>query len=218
MKKLLLILALLIGVSSVTFAQYDRQLEKKTAKMYKAKLKEYKNDGWKLNSNTKTLDVLLLQHYKALDEVDKSGNLVNSEIVGNTTDCKNVSVCRAVAENNAANAYANASGSYIKGRANSEASFASAEDESRELEKFYAAYERLISTEIKKGVMRESFSLIRYNPSSGKNEYMSVFLINEDRAGQARIRACEQAIKESQLNQQWAGQISNYVNEKFQVE
>ena len=40
-----------MGVSNMAFCQ-NKQLEKQRSKMYKAKIKEYKKEGWKLDSSS----------------------------------------------------------------------------------------------------------------------------------------------------------------------
>lgn len=218
MKRLLLILALIIGVVSTGYAQNAKKLEKAQSKMYKVKMKEYKKEGWKLDSQSKTLEVALLEHYDKLAEKDKDGNQLYYEIVGNVNDCKSTNVCRRVANNNALVDYAERASGYVKGRVTSETSFAGTEDDTKELDSYYSAFERIVGAEIKKGVMRESYSIIRYNPSTGKNEYKMFFLVSEDKAALARIRAHEQAMQESKLSQERGKQISTFVNEPFNPE
>ena len=56
---------LLLSITNITCAQ-NKQLKKQYSKMYKVKIKEYKKEGWKLDSSSKTLEVALLEHYKKL--------------------------------------------------------------------------------------------------------------------------------------------------------
>ena len=85
------------------------------SKMYKVKIKEYKKEGWKLDSSSKTLEVALLEHYKKL----KDSNY--QEIVGITSNCRSINICRQAAYNNAIITYANFAVSTIKGRIISDA-------------------------------------------------------------------------------------------------
>lgn len=157
-----------MGVSSMAFCQ-NKQLEKQRSKMYKAKIKEYKKEGWKLDSSSKTIEVVLLEHYEKLKDEN------NQEIVGTTSNCRSVNVCRQVAYNNAITTYASLAASYVKGRTVSDVNLNSSDkDDTAEFDKFYAAYERVIGSEIKNGVLKESYSIKR--KKGDINEYQIVFL------------------------------------------
>jgi hypothetical protein len=80
-----------------------------------------------------------------------------------------------------------------------------------EFEKMYAAYERLVAKEIK-GEMKETFSVIRDN-GDGTFEMQSFFIVDENAASAARIRAIESAAKESTVAQKYAQKISDFVKE-----
>ena len=205
MKNLFLFLAILMGVSSMAFCQ-NKQLEKQRSKMYKAKIKEYKKEGWKLDSSSKTIEVVLLEHYEKLKDEN------NQEIVGTTSNCRSVNVCRQVAYKNAITTYASLAASYVKGRTASDVNLNSSDkDDTAEFDKFYAAYERVIGSEIKNGVLKESYSIKR--KKGDINEYQIVFFVNEDKALLARKKAMQRALEESQLAQKYANEISKFVNE-----
>jgi hypothetical protein len=89
-------------------------------------------------------------------------------------------------------------------------------DTNAEFDHFYAAYERLVEKEIK-GEMTESYSVIR---DLGKDEYemQSYFIVNEDAASKARIRAMENALRESEAAQKYAQKVSDFVREGFKQE
>lgn len=213
MKKLAVLLILVFGVASLGYAQDNsKQLAKAQSKMYKVKMKEYKKEGWKIDSPTKTLEVALLEHSIMLSKKDNNGNPLYYELVGNCTDCKQINVCRRVAESNAIVDYANRASGYIQGRVASETDFVGTENNSKELDDYYAAYERIVGAEIQKGVIRESFSL-RKETSSGKNEYKIVFLLNEETAAQVREEANKRALQESKLGQDRSRAISKFVQE-----
>ncbi len=86
-------------------------------------------------------------------------------------------------------------------------------DTDKEFENFYAAYERLVEKEIR-GEMKQSFSLIRTN-ADGTFEVQSFYIISEDAASKARIRAFENATKESEAAQKHADKISEFVRAGF---
>lgn len=96
-----------------------------------------------------------------------------------------------------------------------------ADDVSAEFDHFYAAYESLVEKEIK-GEMIESFSVIR---ETGKEkvtgapiyEMQIFYIVDEDAAVTARIRAFENAMRESAAAQKHAEMVSKFINEGFEV-
>ena len=65
--------------------------------------------------------------------------------------------------------------------------------------------------------MQESFSVIKDN-KDGTYSMQTFFIINEDAAGKARIRAMENAMKESEAAQKYAKKVSDFVREGFEAE
>ena len=120
-----------------------------------------------------------------------------------------------MAINNACLTYAQSAGSYIKGRVMSDMA-GDGVDVEGEMDNFYAAYERLVEKEIR-GEMDESYSIIREN-GDGTFEMQTYFIVNESAASKARIRAMEEAAKESAAAQKYATQISEFVKEGFETE
>ena len=205
MKQLLLCLMLSVMGQNVVVAQ-NKVLEKAMKKEYKAKMKEYKKEGWKITASSHTLEVELLQHYEKL----KAEN--TTELVGAVSNCQSINVCRQAALNNAAAYYASLAGSQLKGRIVSDMAVnQSFQDGIEEFDKLYAAYERLVEKEIK-GEIQESYTIMRTN-EFGNKELQTFYIVNEEAAVKARIRAWENAIKESQAAQKYASEVSKFVNE-----
>ena len=48
------------------------------------------------------------------------------------------------------------------------------------------------------------------------NEYQVYFLVNEDKALQARKKAMQRALEETQLAQKYANEISNFINKDIE--
>ena len=208
MKNLLLfILAMALLCPSASNAQ-SKALKKAHKKEYKTKMKEYKKDGWKIFGSSRTLEVALLSHY---DKLNQGGENVY-EIMGIASAFKSKNVGKQTAINNACNTYATQAGSHIKGRIVSDIA-SNADDVASEFDHFYAAYERLVEKEIR-GEMTESFSIIR-EKGDGSYEMQTYFIINEDAATKARIRAFENATKESEAAQKYAEKVSKFVREGF---
>ena len=182
----------------------NKELEKALKKEYKSKLKEYKKDGWKLDATSRSFEVVLLQHYDKL----QNGNC--TQLVGTSSGCMRTNVCRQAAYNNAIVTYANLASSYIKGRTASDV--ATADSETGELDRFYGAYERVLGTLINKGTLTESYSI--YKEENGAKEYQIIVLVDEDKALDIRKKALDAALEESKLKQEYAKQISDFINAK----
>lgn len=206
MKKFIFLLTLALTLPAVAFSQSDL-LSKALQKEYKTKMKEFKKGGWEIFGSSRSLDVALLNHY---DKLNKGGDNVY-EIVGIASAFKSKNIGRQIAMNNACVIYSSQAGSQVKGRVVSDMG-ADADNLTVEFDHFYAAYERAVEKEIR-GEIKESFSIIRQN-KDGSYEMQSFFLFDEDSALNARVKAFENAAKESVAAQKYADIISKYINEK----
>lgn len=209
MKKIImLILAVILMVPAVEAE--NKQLQKALKKEYKAKMKEYKKENWKLFGSSRTLEVALLQHYDQLNNLGEEAR----EVVGVASRFKSKNVGHQQAINSACITYAQQAGSHVKGRIVSDLA-GNGDDTSAEFDHFYAAYERLVEKEIK-GEIIESYSIIRcINPKADEYEMQTYFIVNESAATRARIRAMENALKESEAAQRYAKKVSDFVREGF---
>jgi hypothetical protein len=205
MKKILMMLTALCLLLPTVEAQ-NKALEKARKKEYQRKLKEFKKDDWKVFGTARSFEVALLQHYDKLNNLGDNG----TEIVGAASKFKSKNIGHQMAINNACMTYAQQAGSQLKGRIVSDMN-ANGTDGEGEFEKMYAAYERLVEKEIK-GEMKETFSVIRDN-GDGTFEMQSFFIVDENAASAARIRAIESAAKESTVAQKYAQKISDFVKE-----
>lgn len=210
MKKILLfIIAMVLAVPAVN-AQ-NKILQKAIKKEYKSKMKEYKKEGWKLFGSSRSLDVALLKHY---DKLEKLGDNAY-EIVGICAKYKSDNVGHQAAINNACNTYARNAGSHVKGRVVSDMA-SNGDDTSAEFDHFYAAYETLVEKEIR-GEMQESYAIYK-TLGNGEKTMQVYFIINEDAATKARIRAYENAMKESEAAQKYANKVSEFIKEGFEAQ
>lgn len=191
------------------YADNAKDLNKALKKERAAKMKEYKKGKWELFGSSRTLDVALLKHYNMLDVAGED----TQEIVGTCTKCKSKNVGKQMAVNNACIQYAAQAGSSLKGRIVADM-VGDASDGVNEFDHFYGAYERLVQKEIK-NEMKESFTIIRSN-NDGTYEMMVFFIVSESAATKARIRAMENALKESEAAQKHAEAISKFVKEGFE--
>lgn len=204
---LILTAIMMVGVCESINAE-NRLLRRAQKKEYKSKMKQLKKEGWTLYGSSRSLDVALLTHYDKLQTLGEKGY----ELMGEATKFKSKNVGKQTAINNACNIYAREAGSHVKGRIVSDLA-GNAEDVSAEFDHFYAAYETLVEKEIK-GELKESFSIIHDN-GDGSFSMQVYFIVDEDAATQARIRAFENAIKESEAAQKYAEKVSDFIKEGF---
>lgn len=210
MRKIVIFLLAFCLVAPVVDAQ-NKALEKELKKEYKDRKKELKKGGWEIFGTSRSADVTLLKHFDKLNTLGDDAK----EVVGIASRFKSKNVGKQMAVNNACLTYAQAAGSYVKGRVMSDMA-GDGVDAEGEMDNFYAAYERLVEKEIR-GEMEESYSIIRDN-GDGTFELQTYFIVNESAASKARIRAMEEAAKESAAAQKYANQISEFVQEGFEAE
>jgi hypothetical protein len=191
-------------------AQSDRKYNKEMEKVYKKKTKEMKKDGWKVTGTSLTMEAAIMKHLRTFNSDDK-----NKELITSVSMCKSLNVCSAQALNNALVRYAENAASYVRGRVVSDLFNNASGDVPEEFDKFYAAYERLVSGEIK-GEVQFSTAFEKQNGSG--RAYQAWFIVNEDKAAQARARAMQRAFEETKLAQQYANQVADFVKAGFEVE
>ncbi len=108
--------------------------------------------------------------------------------------------------------YASKAVSQIKGRNVTDAYGNEVDTENDpEFARFYSAYERLTQKEIK-GELTESFTLVKKNPD-GSYDFRMYMIVDEDKATARRQKALKEAAAETNLAQDYAKQVSEFVNE-----
>ena len=203
MKKIIMFLmaAFMLSVVPAT----AQALSKSEKKAMKAKLKEFKKEGWKIFGSTSTIDLALEKHMLKLHSEDAI------EVPGIASSFKSKNVGKQMALNSAMTNYASMMDSEIKGKVVSDMQ-GDGEFSETEFEKFYAAFKRSVQTTIK-DEMKESFSVIR-DKGNGTSEMQTFFIVDKHAASQARVRALEQAGKESVAAQLYAKVVQKFSQEK----
>lgn len=205
MKKFFAVAMTLIVASCAMMAQphaSDNALWKSAKKKAKTEAKA----GWVIDGS-KMMENAFYEHYKKLQG---EGCL---EIVGNaqgTTTVKTVNQGQQWATTNAAIAYAKQAGMFLRGKINSEVG---AGIDAASLDNFYEGYEALVQKEIR-GELIKSFGMYR-EKKDNTIDYVGYFIINEDAANKARMRAMESMVKESEFARRHAEEISKFVREGF---
>ncbi|MBE6303131.1 MAG: hypothetical protein E7089_04265 [Bacteroidales bacterium] len=207
MKKILFLLLAVCLLAPAVEAQNSKAFNKALKKEYKTKMKEYKKGKWSLYGSSRSLEVALLSHYEKLNTMGEDAY----EIVGVSPLTKRKGLALQAAENDAANRYATLAGSTVKGRIIADAAI-SEED----FEHFYSAYERIVDKEIR-GEMVPSFSVVR-EERQGLYEIITHYVISESAATKARIRAFENALKESEAAQRHAQKVSEFIKKGIEKE
>ena len=184
-------------------------MSKQEKKEYKQKIKKLNSEGWQVFGSSHTLEVALLDHYEALE---KDGV---TEVVGYATSAnKNVGKDKLMMS--ACTAYAQQIGSNIKGRIIEDMGSVLTTEELSEFDHFYSAYENKVKAEIR-GELRPSYSIFREVNVHGKKayEFEAYYIVDEAAASRARIRAFENAAKESAVAQRYADRVSKFIEEAF---
>ena len=182
-----------------------QELSKSGKKALKAKVKEFNKEGWKIFGSTSTLDYALERHMIKMQSEDAI------EVPGIASSFKSKNVGKQMALNSAMTYYASTMDSEIKGKVVSDMQ-GDGEFSETEFEKFYAAFKRSVQTTIK-DELKESFSIIR-DKGNGTSEMQTFFIVDKKAASQARVRALEQAGKESVAAQLYAKVVQKFIEEK----
>ena len=202
MKKIIMFLMAAVMLSVVPATA--QELSKSEKKSMKAKVKEYKKQGWQIFGSTNTIDLALEKHMIKMQSEDAI------EVPGTASSFKSKNVGKQMALNSAMTYYASMMDSEIKGKVVSDMQ-GDGEFSETEFEKFYAAFKRSVQTTIK-DELKESFSIIR-DKGNGTFEMQSFYIVDKKAASKARMRAIEQAAKESVAAQIYAKGIEKYLNE-----
>ena len=182
-----------------------QELSKSEKKSMKAKIKEFKKQGWQIFGSTSTIDFALEKHMLKMQSEDAI------EVPGIASSFKSKNVGKQMALNSAMTNYASMMDSEIKGKVVSDMQ-GDGEFSETEFEKFYAAFKRSVQTTIK-DELKESFSIIR-DKGNGTSEMQTFFIVDKHAASQARVRALEQAGKESVAAQLYAKVVQKFIEEK----
>lgn len=212
MKKTLLLIIASIFMIAEANAQsaYAKQLAKERKKEYKTAMKQLKSEKWKPLQVGRSVEVLLLEYYSKLESLGEKGYGITGEAkVGIKSSGE------ALTYNNASLKYAQQCGTKIRGRivrdmANQEANI------QNDFSNFYSAYESLVEKEIR-GELKASFTVYRDLPNGGY-DFQTYFIIDEDAATNARVRAYENAARESEAAQRYADKVAKFVRDGFKEE
>ena len=210
---LMLVVAMAVAMPNSYAQELTKKQHRKIEKEARRQAKKLEKKGWEVFGVSYSLEKALAKHYEKLEAGDAR------EMVGVASSFISKNVGKQSAMNGAINEYARQAQSMVRGRVLSDI-FINVDDVPAEFDKFYAAYESLVVKEIK-GELVPSFSIIRSKGmQDGKEvfEMQTFFVIDENEAAKARLRAMESAFKESNMAQQYASKVSQFVSEGFNFE
>lgn len=188
------------GSSKSTSKKYSRADE------MNEKIEQYTTQGWQIHGSTRTLRGKLTEHY---DKLEANENLY--ELIGTSTGCRSITVCRAAALNAACVDAATKLGQELKGKTMRDMGLDEGAAVSTEYNKFQSACISKFQASIK-GNMTESLALI--HKEGDVNSYEIYFLVDKEAERKKRIQAIEDALAENKLNQEYARSVESFINEE----
>ena len=206
MKKLITSLLLIATVFAGVSAQ-PKNSDKQLWKTAKKTAKEMTSEGWKVDGSM-PLENLLFNHYKKLVDVN------NQELIGNVlgnTSVQTLNQGQQWAATMVCVSYAKQAGQTVRGRLASEVG--AGVNGGPSADSFYEAYESKVEKEIQ-GELKRSFSVYK-EKGKGGIDYKAYYIVNEEDAHKARLRAMQMAMEESEFARANAERISAFVREAF---
>lgn len=203
MKRIIMILMALCLIVPMANADLTKKQERMINKMAKDRSKQLKKDGYTVMGSMPLQDALI-KHYAALE--NGASEQIGSGRAASKNNGRQMCLTYAISE------YASKAMSQVKGRSvtdgyNNENEIDTENDP--EFARFYAAYERLTQKEIQ-GELQESFTVSKQLPD-GTYEFIMYMTVDENKARDVRQKAVKGAIAESNLAQEYAKQISEFV-------
>lgn len=197
----------LLGVSILTSCRssqkavvYTRETE------MNEKLQELTQAGWQLHGSARTLRGKLAEHYAKID-----ANPDLYEVIGTSTGCRSITVCRASVFNAACLEMAIKMGQDLKGKTMRDMGI----DEGAELPAEYNRFQEACISRFQGAIkddLEESIALI-HKGADGLNSYEILFLVNKQSARRQRTQAIKDALETSQLQQKYAKSIEDFIND-----
>lgn len=193
-----------------TIAAQPKSSDKELWKIAKKEAKILKKEGWKVDGSM-PLENLLFNHYQKLSDAN------NQELIGNVmgnTSVQTLNQAQQWATSMVCVSYAKQAGQTVRGRLVSEVG--AGVNGGPSADSFYEGYESKVEKEIQ-GEIKRSFSLYKEKDNGGI-DYKAYYIINEENAHKARLRAMQMAMEESEFARANAERISEFVKESFQVD
>jgi hypothetical protein len=209
MKKIISILMLVMMFVTTAVAQ-PKENDKYLWKLAKKEAKKLEKDGWVADGSL-PLENLIYKHLQKLQDENNQELIAN--VVG-STNVKTLNQGQQWAATIASVSYAKQAGQVVRGR--NAAEVGAGTEDMPSADSFYDAYESSVKKTIN-GELKKSYSVYR-EKANGTIDYKAVYVVNEENATKARIRAMQLAMQESEYARQNAEKISEFVREAFPIE
>lgn len=171
------------------------------------KLQQLVGVGWQIHGTTRTLKGKLADHYAKMD-----ANPDFYEVIGTSSGCRSVTVCRAAAMNAACVEMAVKMGQELRGKTMRDMGL----DESAALPDEYNRFQEACISKFQasvKGELEESIALIRPE-ANGQNSYEIFYLVDRQSEKKRRVQAIKTALEESKLHQEYARSVEKFINDE----
>lgn len=186
--------------SSTTYTRADELNEK---------MNQLEQAGWQIHGTTRTLRGKLTEHYDKMD-----ANPDYYEVIGTSTGCRSVTVCRAAALNAASVDIAAKMGQDLRGKAMRDMGLDEGAEMPAEFNRFQEACISNFQAAVK-GELLESFALIRKG-ADGLNSYEIYYLVDRQSARKKRAQAIKDALEESKLRNECARSVEKFIDSEVE--
>lgn len=201
----LFVLASMVTLIACGSSKSAKQMRYSASREITDKLKEYTRNGWQVHGTTRTLRGKLIEYYSK-----KEANPNLYELIGTSTGCRSITVCRAAALNAACMELATKVGQDLKGKTMRDLGGDEGAEVPMEYNKFQSVCIGNFQASIQEDMI-EGLALIR--KVGEVNDYEIFYLIEKYEIQRKRRRAIEEALKESQLNKEHIRTVEKFIDD-----
>lgn len=211
MKKIMTIaFTTLFMLVCIVAVSQPKNTEKSDWKLAKKQAKIFKKEGYKVDGS-KPMENMLYDHYRKL-HASESNQEIQGDVIGQTS-VKTINQAQQWSMTNAAIKYSKQDRIFLRGRIAAE--FGAGVAEHPSMDNFYEAYEGLVQKEIR-GEVKKTVGMYKEKKEGGI-DYKGFYIVDEEGASNARIKALEMAFRESEVARENAEKISEFVQKGFEI-
>lgn len=170
------------------------------------RLQELVQAGWQIHGTTRTLRGKLSEHYAKMD-----ANPDLYEVIGTSTGCRSITVCRAAAINSASVEMAVKMGQELRGKTLRDMKLDEGAETSTEYNRFQEACIGKFQIAIKEDLV-ESLAVIR-KEANGLNSYEIYFLVDKQSARKKRSQSIKDALEEVKMSGEYFKAVEKNIDE-----
>lgn len=201
----------LTAIPQNAFAQISKknakQEQKQAGNNFKAKIKELKNEGWKISGDYRTLELAIIEFQNQLDENPEKYDFVS----GVVNKCRSVDACKQMVQFQAQRELATELNAEIKAVTTglADLDFMTA-DESN---KITTLSSRHVNADVS-GILTPAFSLIKDN-KDGTNSFQTFYLVDLVKKSAVQESALEKSLIEANLTIERSNNIQKFIKASF---